>query len=106
MDIEDAAVLADALIRAPDIETALTAFVERRGQHVDWVREQSAAVGQMIGLPPATRDAARSTRVASKRSATASHHSRSTLEVKSPLGPGAEALGQIHWSRGSRRARQ
>jgi 2-polyprenyl-6-methoxyphenol hydroxylase-like FAD-dependent oxidoreductase len=56
MAIEDACVLADELRRGSDIPAALTAFTQRRTPRVDWVREQSHAMGQLIRLPAATRD--------------------------------------------------
>jgi 2-polyprenyl-6-methoxyphenol hydroxylase-like FAD-dependent oxidoreductase len=58
MAIEDACVLADELRRGSDIPAALTAFTQRRQPRVDWVREQSQALGQLLRLPAATRDQA------------------------------------------------
>ena len=58
MAIEDALVLADELRRGEDIPGALTAFVRRRGSRVDWVRGQSQALGDLVRLPAAVRDAA------------------------------------------------
>jgi 2-polyprenyl-6-methoxyphenol hydroxylase-like FAD-dependent oxidoreductase len=58
MAIEDACVLAEELGRDSDIPAALTAFVERRQQRVSWVREQSQALTQLVGLPAEIRDRA------------------------------------------------
>jgi FAD-dependent urate hydroxylase len=58
MAIEDACVLADELRHGSDIPAALAAFTQRRKPRVDWVREQSQALGQLLRLPAATRDQA------------------------------------------------
>jgi 2-polyprenyl-6-methoxyphenol hydroxylase-like FAD-dependent oxidoreductase len=58
MAIEDALVLADELSRASGIPAALAAFVERRRPRVDWVREQSRALGELVRLPAGIRDRA------------------------------------------------
>jgi 2-polyprenyl-6-methoxyphenol hydroxylase-like FAD-dependent oxidoreductase len=58
MAIEDALVLAGELRRSADIPGALAAFARRRGARVDWVREQSQALGDLVRLPAAVRDAA------------------------------------------------
>jgi len=56
MAIEDALVLAEELGRDGDVPTALAAFVERRAPRVSWVREQSRALGELLGLPADLRD--------------------------------------------------
>lgn len=58
MAIEDALVLAEELRRASGIPAALAAFVERRRPRVDWVREQSRALGELVRLPADIRDRA------------------------------------------------
>jgi len=58
MAIEDACVLADELRHGSDIPAALAAFTQRRKPRVDWVREQSQALGRLLRLPAATRDQA------------------------------------------------
>jgi 2-polyprenyl-6-methoxyphenol hydroxylase-like FAD-dependent oxidoreductase len=56
MAIEDALVLADELRRAPDIPSAVAAFGARRRPRVDWVREQSQALTELVRLPARIRD--------------------------------------------------
>jgi 2-polyprenyl-6-methoxyphenol hydroxylase-like FAD-dependent oxidoreductase len=58
MAIEDACVLAEELGRASDIPCALAAFVERRQPRVNWVRDQSQALAELVGLPAEIRDRA------------------------------------------------
>jgi 2-polyprenyl-6-methoxyphenol hydroxylase-like FAD-dependent oxidoreductase len=58
MAIEDAYVLADELRRSADIPGALAAFARRRGSRVEWARGQSQALGDLVRLPSAVRDAA------------------------------------------------
>jgi len=58
MAIEDALVLADELGRAPDIPAALAAYAQRRRPRVDWVREQSQALTELVQLPARIRDRA------------------------------------------------
>jgi 2-polyprenyl-6-methoxyphenol hydroxylase-like FAD-dependent oxidoreductase len=58
MAIEDACVLAEELGRGSDIPAALTAFAERRQPRVSWVREQSQALTELVGLPAEVRDRA------------------------------------------------
>jgi 2-polyprenyl-6-methoxyphenol hydroxylase-like FAD-dependent oxidoreductase len=58
MAIEDAVVLADELRRAPDIPAAIAAFVSRRRPRVDWVREQSQALADLVRMPSHVRDRA------------------------------------------------
>lgn len=41
-----------------DIPAALGAFTQRRSARVDWVREQSQALANMVQLPAASRDRA------------------------------------------------
>jgi FAD-dependent urate hydroxylase len=57
MAIEDAYVLADELRRSADIPGALAAFARRRGSRVEWARGQSQALGDLVRLPAAVRDA-------------------------------------------------
>jgi 2-polyprenyl-6-methoxyphenol hydroxylase-like FAD-dependent oxidoreductase len=56
MAIEDALVLADELRRAPDITSAVAAFAARRHPRVEWVREQSQALAELVRLPSRIRD--------------------------------------------------
>ena len=55
--LEDAAVLAECLRAAPDVEDALAAYEARRHPRVEWVRRQSLAAGESLRLPPEARDA-------------------------------------------------
>jgi len=57
MAMEDALVLAELLQARADVESALTMFAERRRPRVDWVQQQSRAVGEMLHMPPQARDA-------------------------------------------------
>src|SRR5262249_52882105 len=57
MAMEDALVLADTLLAAPDVEAAIEMFVARRRPRVDWVQQQSRGVGQMLHMPPGARNA-------------------------------------------------
>jgi hypothetical protein len=41
---------------AGDVDAALDAFVRWRESRVAWVHEQSQAVGELIGMPPAIRN--------------------------------------------------
>jgi 2-polyprenyl-6-methoxyphenol hydroxylase-like FAD-dependent oxidoreductase len=58
MAVEDSLVLAEELCRHGDVATALTAFTERRAPRVAWVRDQSQALGELVGLPAEIRDRA------------------------------------------------
>jgi 2-polyprenyl-6-methoxyphenol hydroxylase-like FAD-dependent oxidoreductase len=58
MAIEDAVVLADELRRATDIPAAVAAFARRRRPRVEWVREQSQALTDLVRLPSEVRDRA------------------------------------------------
>jgi 2-polyprenyl-6-methoxyphenol hydroxylase-like FAD-dependent oxidoreductase len=58
MAMEDALVLAELLRATADVEGALAMFAERRRPRVDWVQQQSRAVGEMLRMPPQARDAA------------------------------------------------
>jgi 2-polyprenyl-6-methoxyphenol hydroxylase-like FAD-dependent oxidoreductase len=58
MAIEDAFVLGDELRRSPTISGALAAFVTRRDARVQWVREQSRALAELVRLPAHTRNQA------------------------------------------------
>jgi hypothetical protein len=51
MPMEDAVVLAEILWSANSIESALDAYIERGRPRVGWVRQQSRAVGESLGLP-------------------------------------------------------
>jgi len=51
-------VLAEELDRGSDLPAALAAFAERRQQRVNWVREQSQALTELVGLPAEVRDRA------------------------------------------------
>jgi 2-polyprenyl-6-methoxyphenol hydroxylase-like FAD-dependent oxidoreductase len=62
MAIEDAVVLAAELRRDGDIPAGLARFERRRRARVDWVRTQSAALGDVLRLPPPARDEALRTR--------------------------------------------
>ncbi|HSS91913.1 MAG TPA: FAD-dependent monooxygenase [Streptosporangiaceae bacterium] len=58
MAIEDALVLADELCHAPDIPAAIAAFAGRRRPRVEWVREQSQALTELVRLPARIRNRA------------------------------------------------
>jgi 2-polyprenyl-6-methoxyphenol hydroxylase-like FAD-dependent oxidoreductase len=58
MAIEDAVVLGGLLGEGGDIDKALDEFVGRRRARVEWVRQQSHAVGELIARPATTRDPA------------------------------------------------
>jgi 2-polyprenyl-6-methoxyphenol hydroxylase-like FAD-dependent oxidoreductase len=61
MAIEDALVLADELRHAAhpaDIPGTLAAFAARRHPRVQWVRQQSHALGELVRLPAHIRDGA------------------------------------------------
>ena len=57
MALEDACILAESLQVAADVTSALAVFVARRRERVEWVRRQSRAFGEMLGLPSELRDA-------------------------------------------------
>jgi len=56
--MEDAYVLAEILRSADSVEGALDTYVSRRKPRVNWVQQESRAVGEKFRLPPAFRDAA------------------------------------------------
>ena len=56
--VEDAWVLAESLYAADSVEHALDAYVVRREPRVEWVRQQSQAAGESLGLPVPARNAA------------------------------------------------
>jgi 2-polyprenyl-6-methoxyphenol hydroxylase-like FAD-dependent oxidoreductase len=56
MAIEDAFVLADELRRAPNAAMADGMSGARRRPRVDWVREQSQALTELVRLPARIRD--------------------------------------------------
>ena len=58
MAIEDALVLAEELRSAGDIPAALAAYEKRRGPRVEWVREQSRALTELVRQPPIVRNTA------------------------------------------------
>jgi 2-polyprenyl-6-methoxyphenol hydroxylase-like FAD-dependent oxidoreductase len=58
MAMEDALVLSETLRPASDVPAALETFVGRRAPRVEWVRQQSRAVGEMLRVPPHARNAA------------------------------------------------
>ena len=58
MAMEDEVVLAKILCSADSTESALDAYVETRRLRVGWVRQQSRAVGESLGLPAGIRNAA------------------------------------------------
>jgi 2-polyprenyl-6-methoxyphenol hydroxylase-like FAD-dependent oxidoreductase len=57
MAMEDACVLAEELHAAATVENALTSYVNRRKARVEWVQQQSMAVGETLAMPPAVRNA-------------------------------------------------
>jgi 2-polyprenyl-6-methoxyphenol hydroxylase-like FAD-dependent oxidoreductase len=57
MAMEDAWVLAGVLQSAVSVEEARRLFDARRRPHVDWVHQQSRAVGELLRMPPDTRNA-------------------------------------------------
>jgi 2-polyprenyl-6-methoxyphenol hydroxylase-like FAD-dependent oxidoreductase len=57
MAMEDALVLADTLQSAAGLAAGLDEFVARRGARIDWVQKGSQAVGDMLRMPPDTRNA-------------------------------------------------
>ncbi len=56
--MEDAWVLAEVLRAAESVEQALDIYASRRRPRVGWVQQQSRAVAESFGLPPAIRNAA------------------------------------------------
>jgi 2-polyprenyl-6-methoxyphenol hydroxylase-like FAD-dependent oxidoreductase len=58
MAIEDALVLAGELRRAACIPAGIAAFTRRRHTRVEWVRAQSQALTELVGLPAQVRDRA------------------------------------------------
>jgi FAD-dependent urate hydroxylase len=57
MAMEDAYVLAEVLRSAAVVESALDAYVTRRGPRVKWVQQESRAVSESIRLSPEIRNA-------------------------------------------------
>ncbi len=57
MAMEDALVLAETLHASADVEGALDLFAIRRKPRVEWVQQESRAVGEMLRIPPERRDA-------------------------------------------------
>jgi 2-polyprenyl-6-methoxyphenol hydroxylase-like FAD-dependent oxidoreductase len=58
MAMEDACVLAEELRAATTTESALASYENRRTARVRWVQHQSMAVGAILTLPSAVRNAA------------------------------------------------
>jgi len=58
MAIEDAHVLAEELRNAGDIPAAIAAYEKRRGPRVEWVREQSRAMTELVRQPAVVRNTA------------------------------------------------
>lgn len=58
MAIEDALVLAEELRSAGDIPAAIAAYEKRRGPRVEWVREQSRALTELVRQPAVVRNTA------------------------------------------------
>jgi 2-polyprenyl-6-methoxyphenol hydroxylase-like FAD-dependent oxidoreductase len=58
MAMEDACVLAEELRAAETVESALASYVNRRKARVKWVQHQSMAVGEILTVPSAVRNAA------------------------------------------------
>ena len=58
MALEDACVLAEELRAAETVESALANYVNRRTARVKWVQHQSMAVGDILTVPSAVRNAA------------------------------------------------
>ena len=58
MAIEDALVLAEELRSAGDIPAAIAAYEKRRRPRVDWVREQSRALTELVRQPAVVRNTA------------------------------------------------
>jgi hypothetical protein len=57
MAMEDAYVLAEVLRSAAAVESALDAYVTRRGPRVKWVQQEGRAVSESIRLSPEIRNA-------------------------------------------------
>jgi len=57
MAMEDAWVLAEILRSTARVENALDVFVARRRPRVNWVQQESRAVGEMLRRPPDIRNA-------------------------------------------------
>ena len=57
MAMEDAYVLAEVLRSAATVESALDAYVTRRGPRVKWVQQESRVVSESIRLSPEIRNA-------------------------------------------------
>lgn len=58
MAMEDACVLAEELRASATVESALASYVDRRKPRVEWVQRQSMAVGEILNVPSAVRNAA------------------------------------------------
>jgi len=58
MAMEDACVLAEELRAAASVQNALASYVNRRKARVKWVQHQSKAVGEILAVPSAVRNAA------------------------------------------------
>jgi len=58
MAMEDVCVLAEELRASATLESALASYVDRRKPRVEWVQRQSIAVGEILNVPSAVRNAA------------------------------------------------
>jgi len=58
MAMEDACVLAEELRAAAAVGSVLASYVNRRKARVKWVQHQSMAVGEILTVPSAVRNAA------------------------------------------------
>jgi FAD-dependent urate hydroxylase len=58
MAMEDACVLAEELRAAPAVDDALASYVRRRKPRVEWVQQESMAVGKILTVSPRVRNAA------------------------------------------------
>ena len=56
MALEDAVVLAESLVAAPDLAEGITVFQERRRSRTAWVREQTHRRDRARALPPLVRN--------------------------------------------------
>jgi 2-polyprenyl-6-methoxyphenol hydroxylase-like FAD-dependent oxidoreductase len=58
MAMEDALILAELLHATRNVDIALEMFVSRRRSRIDWVQQQSRAIGEMLRAPPDIRNSA------------------------------------------------
>jgi 2-polyprenyl-6-methoxyphenol hydroxylase-like FAD-dependent oxidoreductase len=57
MAIEDAYILSQELSAAETVDKAIASYVGRRKSPVEWVQRQSMAVGEILTVPAAVRNA-------------------------------------------------